>query len=388
MRVSTAQINNMMVSSMQQQGSDLAKTYEDITSGKRLRQPSDDALDTVQIMQLNKEMSLLEQYNDNIDALDNMLRQEETLLTNMVNTLQGIRETVLSAGNVALGRDGLKSMSDVIEKQTDALLSLVNYQRADGQYFFSGLKTQTAPVAETTTSGVYAYQGSEDQKQVSVSGATNISANDPGSDIFFGSGVHAVTAIGTATLKDASILDLQTFSDYDNISVENVAGTWTTTATPVSGGPAVLLPTVVTGDELTIAGVVSARIDGATAVGDRFTLKSVDTFTALASFASGISGGGDFVSGDMLGDMLNTIDNTIAKTGQVQTRIGGRLNTMSLIGNSHADVILMNQTLRSGLEDLDYSEAISRFNLQQTALSAAQQTFVKIQKMSLFDYLR
>ncbi|WP_211827060.1 flagellar hook-associated protein FlgL [Kistimonas asteriae] len=388
MRVSTVQFNNTMIASMQQQGSELAKTYDGITSGKRLQQPSDDALAAVQILHLNKEVAFLEQYSDNINALDNELRQEETLLTNMVNVLQGIRETVVLTGNVAVGPEGLKSMAGVIGEQLDELLSLVNYRRSDGQYFFSGTTSQTVPVAETATPGVYEYQGSEGQRLVSVSGTTDIAANDPGSDLFFNSGVQAATAVGTATLEDVNILDLQAFSLYDSISVENVAGTWTTTATPKDGGPAVLLPTTVTGDELTIAGVVSARIDGATAVGDRFTLTAVDTFTALATFSSDISSGGTFVPAEVLGDMLKTLDNTIDKVGQVQTRIGGRLNTMSSIGNSHEDVILMNQTLRSGLEDLDYAEAISRLNLQQTALSAAQQTFVKIQGMSLFDYMR
>ena len=41
----------------------------------------------------------------------------------------------------------------------------------------------------------------------------------------------------------------------------------------------------------------------------------------------------------------------------------------------------------SGLQDLDYAEAISRLNIQMLALQAAQQTFAKTQTMSLFNYL-
>ena len=44
--------------------------------------------------------------------------------------------------------------------------------------------------------------------------------------------------------------------------------------------------------------------------------------------------------------------------------------------------------VRSSLEDLDYAEAISRFNQQLTALQASQQSFLKIQGMSLFNFLR
>ena len=42
----------------------------------------------------------------------------------------------------------------------------------------------------------------------------------------------------------------------------------------------------------------------------------------------------------------------------------------------------------SSLRDLDYAEAITRLQLQMTTLQAAQQTFVKVQGLSLFDYLR
>ena len=41
----------------------------------------------------------------------------------------------------------------------------------------------------------------------------------------------------------------------------------------------------------------------------------------------------------------------------------------------------------SQVQDLDYAEAISRLNLQMTALQAAQQAYVKVQGMSLFNYL-
>jgi flagellar hook-associated protein 3 FlgL len=44
--------------------------------------------------------------------------------------------------------------------------------------------------------------------------------------------------------------------------------------------------------------------------------------------------------------------------------------------------------VRSSLEDLDYAEAISRFNQQLTALQASQQAFIKVQDLSLFNFLR
>jgi len=45
------------------------------------------------------------------------------------------------------------------------------------------------------------------------------------------------------------------------------------------------------------------------------------------------------------------------------------------------------QTVRSEIEDLDFAEAISRMTFQTTALQAAQQTFVRIQALNLFEFI-
>ncbi|MDX5385838.1 MAG: hypothetical protein LPK24_04815, partial [Marinobacter sp.] len=50
--------------------------------------------------------------------------------------------------------------------------------------------------------------------------------------------------------------------------------------------------------------------------------------------------------------------------------------------------ILSLQKTLSGVEDLDYAEAISRFQQQLVTLQAAQQSFVKIQGLSLFNFIR
>jgi len=41
----------------------------------------------------------------------------------------------------------------------------------------------------------------------------------------------------------------------------------------------------------------------------------------------------------------------------------------------------------SNLRDLDWAEAIGRFNLENTALSAAQNVFMQMQQLSLFKMM-
>jgi flagellar hook-associated protein 3 FlgL len=52
------------------------------------------------------------------------------------------------------------------------------------------------------------------------------------------------------------------------------------------------------------------------------------------------------------------------------------------------DRALRMQSKLSGIRDLDYAEAIGEFQLNQVALQAAQQAYVQMSRLSLFDYLR
>ena len=40
------------------------------------------------------------------------------------------------------------------------------------------------------------------------------------------------------------------------------------------------------------------------------------------------------------------------------------------------------------MEDLDYTEAITKMNKDMLALEAAQSSFAKISQLSLFDYIK
>ncbi len=71
----------------------------------------------------------------------------------------------------------------------------------------------------------------------------------------------------------------------------------------------------------------------------------------------------------------------------VRARGGASLNTIDEQILANNDFIYTMQTTLSRTEDLDLAEAISRFELEKTALEAAQQTFNMVQNLSLFNYL-
>ena len=67
--------------------------------------------------------------------------------------------------------------------------------------------------------------------------------------------------------------------------------------------------------------------------------------------------------------------------------LGARFNSLEAAKDLHNDVILQLDTLRSGIEDLDFAEAVSDLAFQSFVLEAAQQSFLRINRLSLFDRL-
>ena len=81
------------------------------------------------------------------------------------------------------------------------------------------------------------------------------------------------------------------------------------------------------------------------------------------------------------------IDQSLNNVLTVRASVGSRLKELdSLDSAGSSRDIQYSQTL-SQLQDVDYAKAISQLTQQQTTLQAAQQSFVKISGLSLFNYL-
>jgi len=70
-----------------------------------------------------------------------------------------------------------------------------------------------------------------------------------------------------------------------------------------------------------------------------------------------------------------------------QTTIGARLNSIDQQREVNETISFNMQKTLSEVQDLDYAEAISRLVQQEAGLQAAQQTFVRVQGLSLFNFL-
>ena len=83
-------------------------------------------------------------------------------------------------------------------------------------------------------------------------------------------------------------------------------------------------------------------------------------------------------------NMHQTLDNIL----NARAIAGTKLKELDGIETAGQDATLQLSKTLSGLEDLDYAQAISDLTKQQTILTAAQQSFVKTTSLSLFNYIQ
>ena len=120
------------------------------------------------------------------------------------------------------------------------------------------------------------------------------------------------------------------------------------------------------------------------------TVASTASITSAVVGDTGFFGPGapsnSFLS-QQIDNVLNNIDRAMENIINVQTSIGGRLNSIdSQVDDNEAKSIAL-QSVRSEIEDLDIAEAITNITFQTTALQVSQQTFVRIQSLNLFEFI-
>ena len=84
---------------------------------------------------------------------------------------------------------------------------------------------------------------------------------------------------------------------------------------------------------------------------------------------------------------LSEIDTLQQGLSDAIAQVGTDLNVVDSQNNVLDEITLRLKSTMSDIQDLDYTEAITKMNKDQLALEAAQSSFAKISKLSLFNYI-
>jgi flagellar hook-associated protein 3 FlgL len=418
MRISSMHIFNIANKSMADANQAIAKTQEQISSGKRILTAADDPVAATKIMQLTDEMQTLDQYNKNIDIAQNNLVLEESVLSNVNSLVVRIQELAVQAGNTGtLTNNEYKALAQEVDARMEELKNLMNTRNANGDYIFGGFKSKQAPFSGDAGSG-FSYHGDEGQQFIKVANDTTVAATDSGKKIFmdivstqktfttFASSAN--TAVPPAAISVGRVVDQQA---YDAFYPEDIVITFnddTSVTPPGTNFTAIERSTgrVITtengdanhrytpGDPMELKGT-SFHIAGRPNPGDRFMIESSekqDALTTLARFSEAMkshdnSAQGKERLGQIIAVTLDNLKNIQTSVSEVVSNVGARFNILESMQTLHKDSELVTKEALSDLRDLDYAEASTRLSMQAMVLQAAQQSFIRISQLTLFNKL-
>lgn len=421
MRISTLHIYNLARNSMADANQAINKTQEQLSTGKRVLTAADDPVAATRIQQLNNNLALVEQYNKNIVIAENNLSLEESTLDSANNLLQRIEELAVQAGNTAsLSSGDYAALASEVDSRLDELFNIVNTRNSNGDYIFSGFKSDTPAFAGDSVNG-FRFVGDEGQMQIKIDNNTNIDVSDSGKALFVDVPSGSNNVITSANPNNRSnppvsisVGEVVDQEAYDNFYPEDIVIRFNEdaditpagknfTVTERSTGKIIEANHPYTAGEELIYNGVSIRISGNPAsadggaglAGDQLFVDSTNTqdvLTTLMRLRDAMN------AHDGSQDSIDRIESVVASSitnlsfsqeniSETVTKIGARNNTLESTKELHLDTELVSREILSDVADLDYADAASRLSQQTLILQAAQASFLRVSELTLFSRL-
>jgi flagellar hook-associated protein 3 FlgL len=398
MRLSSATIYNQSLSSMLAQESAYQDAAQEVASGTRVVNPSDDSLAAAQAVNVRQAIAANEQYADSRSAISTSLSQEESTLDSINDAIASAMSLVVQANNGTLSDADRESIATSLQGVYDTLATLANATDSNGNYLFSGYQSQSAAFVEDAD-GNLVYQGDDNVVTQQVSSTQSMASGDNGATIFMsvsssaGFIAEAGDNSGSVTYDGPDITDTQDANYGTGFTVTFSTAADGTAQYSIDGATAVAYTE---GDTLEVNGL-SLTLEGTPVDGDTITVSAAadadpDLFATLQNLITALQNPVETDADQAaLSNTLSTASRQLSNAQDnvltVQTSVGSRLNQLEVLDTIGDDLTLSYTERLSGLVDADYTESVTEYTSLQVALQAAQQTFVSIQKMSLFEYI-
>lgn len=183
MRLSTAQIYDQQMRGISSSQASWLKVGEQLSSGKRVVNPSDDPVAAAQAVVLSQAQAQTSQYSTARGFATNNISQEETNLQQVTSVVQQAQTIVVAAANGTLSDDDRASYAQQLTGIRDQLLNLANTTDGNGRYMFAGYQTDKAPFAQDANGDV-TYVGGDTPISQKVDSNRTMVTNHTGSQVF------------------------------------------------------------------------------------------------------------------------------------------------------------------------------------------------------------
>ncbi|KTD73061.1 flagellar hook-associated protein FlgL [Legionella tucsonensis] len=412
MRISTNQIYQNSLSSLLLKQERVAKLQEQLSENfLKVRYSSDDPIAFAQIELMNQRISTTELLQKNRESADSALSMEESILNDCTTSLQRLREIQVKAGNATLSEQDRKALAIEANIILNELLDFANTKDINGDYMFSGGQTSTVPFS-INSSGQYVYNGDSTQRFQLVASSLQMAINDPGDALFMripnGNGSFTIKQTGTpntgtASLNTGSITTPSAYvpDDYtmgfalnsQGQLVVMVSGAVSGNVIPPTGLPDDA-PLYEEGMAVSFNGM-EIKVSGMPNPGDAFLINPSQNESVFATIQNMINNLNQPYSTatekaaatTVNNQILAQIDSALTTILDARANLGARLNQLEHAETANADLIEQSKIILKRLQEVDPLAAATEFKQELYNLEVAQQSFVLIQGLSVFNFI-
>lgn len=395
MRISTITSFRQSMDAMVRQQSDFLKLGLQISSGQRVLTPSEDPQSASAAVAMEQSLALNEQFSQARVSSRNLLSQEDNVLGQVSDVLSTAKSLLVQASNGTLNDADRISVASELNGLYETLIGLANVTDGNGRYLFGGTKDKSAPFVRQD--GHVVYVGDTGQPAQQVDSSRQIANGDHGEQVFMtvhGSSGYLAKANpdnqGNVTFSGPSMVSGTTAAFNVQFAVDGDAITYSTD----EGGS---WQAYTSGMSIESNGLL-INLQGTPANGDSIDIvrasdANPNIFRTIESTLAALNApAADAQAQAQLKNLLSTsmreLDGALDNVLTTRASAGARLNELDLLDKIGSNRELNYKQTLSDLVDLDYYEAISSYVMRMVGLQAAQKSFVDLQQLSLFDYMK
>lgn len=431
-RLSTSQMFQNSLINMGQGQNRVNHTNNQLGTGKRMQTPADDPVAAAQTLNSKTRISVVQQYNRNVDFANKNLSLSETVLDQVESSLIRLKELAIQLGSDVYSSEQVSSAGSEARELQAHLKGLLNTRNESGEYIFSGSQGNR-PAYDGNS-----FQGDRIEREVQVADSTFIRMMVSGDRAF--ENLEGLTQQGQAFSVPALPAFDATQPDAEHLGAYRSQGQLFGFRDQVEGARDASLESadafaewLVSSDAGAFSFPPGADLDtrkdwmdenweqvrqdlpnpwreldltydeanqAFTAFDPEFDANQVDLnapglrhnnmLSVVDFFVDSLGagkGGEATMNREGIRASINNLDVAFEKVAQARAQIGSRQNTLDAAKTTNRDFELFAERTLSELEDLDYAEAISRFQQQTMSLQASQQAFSRVQNLSLFNHI-
>ncbi|MBL1270124.1 MAG: flagellar hook-associated protein FlgL [Halomonas sp.] len=438
MRISSVTIFETSTASLNRQQSEFLKVSQQIASGRRVVNPSDDPQAASRAVGVDQAQAITEQFKDSRVSARNSVAQSESIMNSVTDAVISAKRLLVQASSDTLSDVDRESIASELKGLYESMIGQANATDGNGRYLFGGYKDNAPPFVKSAD-GTVQYQGDNNVREQRVDASRLMPVNDNGITIFKSvpsgagylaeSGKYSFDAAsnkferngfnqGNVTFSGPQIRDVNN-EDYGSDFRVNVASdiggnltyqverfdtgtsTWATTDTASANLPnGDWANNINENGSLSLEfGGVAIDLEGTPEPGDQILVaqagseqREPDLFRTMEQAIRVLESPADNPAKKAdLRNTLNTsmrdLDNALDNVLTVRASAGARLNELDVVDAVGSNRMLNYTQTLSDLVDLDYADAISEYSLRQVGMQAAQKAFVDIKGLSLFNYM-